>query len=53
MWNNDEAQADSPEAGYAKRISYVIGEEGRILHAYAKVDPNTHLDQLLDDLDAR
>ncbi len=44
--------ADAPEAGYAKRISYVIGEEGRILHAYAKVDPNTHLDQVLDDLDA-
>ena len=45
--------ADSPEAGYAKRISYVIGKEGRILHAYAKVDSNTHLDQVLDDLDAR
>ncbi len=45
--------ADAPEAGYAKRISYVIGEEGRILHAYAKVDPNTHLDQVLDNLDAR
>ncbi len=31
--------ADAPEAGYAKRISYVIGEDGRILHAYPKVDP--------------
>ncbi len=44
--------ADAPEAGYAKRISYVIGEDGRILHAYPKVDPNTHLDQVLVDLTA-
>ena len=44
--------ADTPETGYAKRISYVIGEEGRILHAYAKVDPKTHLDHVLSDLDA-
>ncbi len=33
-------------------ISYVIGEDGRILHAYPKVDPNTHLDQVLGDLAA-
>ena len=44
--------ADAPETGYAKRISYVIGEDGRILHAYPRVDPNTHLDQVLDDLAA-
>ena len=44
--------ADAAEAGYAKRISYVIGEDGRILHAYAKVDPKTHLDQVLSDLAA-
>ncbi len=44
--------ADAPDAGYAKRISYVIGEDGRILHAYAKVDPKTHLDQVLSDLAA-
>ncbi len=42
--------ADAPEAGYAKRISYVIGEDGRNLLAYPKVDPNTHLDQVLSDL---
>ncbi len=40
------------KAGYAKRISYVIGEDGRILRAYAKVDPKTHLDQVLRDLTA-
>jgi peroxiredoxin Q/BCP len=44
--------ADAPEAGYAKRISFMIGEDGRILHAYAKVDPKTHLDQVLSDLAA-
>ena len=44
--------ADAPETGYAKRISYLIGEDGRIFHAYAKVDPKTHLDQVLGDLAA-
>jgi len=42
--------AASPEDGYAKRISYVIGEDGRILLAYPKVDPRAHLDQVLGDL---
>ena len=42
--------ADSPDEGYAKRISYVIGEDGRILLAYPKVDPKAHLDQVLGDL---
>jgi peroxiredoxin Q/BCP len=42
--------ADAPDAGYAARISYVIDEEGRILHAYPEVDPKTHLDQVLSDL---
>lgn len=44
--------ADAPDAGYAKRISYVIGEDGRILHAYPKVKPAEHLDQVLGDLGA-
>ena len=44
--------ADAPETGYAKRISYLIGEDGRIFHAYAKVDRKTHLDQVLGDLAA-
>ena len=42
--------ADAPDAGYAKRISYLIDEDGRILHAYPEVDPKTHLDQVLGDL---
>ena len=42
--------AESPDEGYAKRISYVIGEDGRVLLAYPKVDPKAHLDQVLGDL---
>jgi len=44
--------ADVPDAGYAERISYMIGEDGRILHAYPEVDPKTHLDLVLGDLAA-
>lgn len=42
--------ADSPDAEYAKRISYVLDEEGRVLLAYPKVNPGEHLDQVLGDL---
>lgn len=42
--------ADSADAEYAKRISYVIDEEGRIQLAYLKVKPDAHLDQILQDL---
>ncbi len=41
---------DDASAQYAKRISYVIGEDGRILLAYPKVDPNKHLERILADL---
>jgi peroxiredoxin Q/BCP len=44
--------ADDATAGYAKRISYVIGEEGDILLAYPKVKPDEHLTKVLADLDA-
>ena len=44
--------ADAPDAGYAARISYLIGEDGRILHAYPEVDPKTHPDQVLGDVAA-
>ena len=42
--------ADSADAEYAKRISYVIDEEGRIQLVYPKVKPDAHLDQILEDL---
>ena len=44
--------ADTPESQYAKRISYVIGEDGNILLRYPKVNPKEHVDQVLRDLDA-
>lgn len=34
----------------AKRISYVLDEEGKVLLAYPDVDPKTHLDFILRDL---
>ncbi len=42
--------ARSADEGYAKRISYVVGEDGNILLAYPKVDPGEHLNQILQDL---
>lgn len=38
---------DDAAAGYAKRISYLIDEQGRILKAYAKVQPADHPDEVL------
>lgn len=43
--------ADSADAGYPKRISYLIGPNGDILVAYEKVDPTGHPDQVIADLD--
>jgi peroxiredoxin Q/BCP len=37
----------------AKRVSYVIDEEGRILLAYPDVNPKTHIDVILHDLGVR
>jgi peroxiredoxin Q/BCP len=42
--------AGDTSAGYPNRISYVIGEDGAVLLAYAKVKPKKHLDQILGDL---
>lgn len=44
--------ADAAGAKSARRISYVIGDNGRILLAYPKVDPREHLTRILRDLDA-
>ncbi len=41
---------DEPDAIFARRISYVIGPDGRIKHVYAKVDPASHPRQVLDEL---
>jgi peroxiredoxin Q/BCP len=39
--------ASSPESGNASRISYVIGPDGKITHAYPKVSPKDHPDEVL------
>jgi peroxiredoxin Q/BCP len=44
---------DDPTASSARRISYVIGPDGRISHAYPKVSPQEHPAQVLADLGSR
>jgi len=41
---------EDPKAGNAKRISYVIGPDGTILEAHAKVDARAHPAQVLETL---
>lgn len=43
---------DSADAGAAKRISYLIGQDGTILQAYPKATPATHPQETLDALAA-
>lgn len=43
---------DSPNAGYADRITYVIDEDGFIAHAFEKVDTRAHPKKLLELLTA-
>jgi len=42
--------ADSPSQSTAKRISYLVGPDGKVLKAYGSVDPNHHADEVLQDL---
>jgi peroxiredoxin Q/BCP len=39
-----------PVIGLDRRITYVIGEDSRILKVYPNVDPSTHAQQILHDL---
>ncbi len=41
-----------PILGLNKRITYVIGEDGRIAKMYPNVDPTTHANQILKDVGA-
>jgi peroxiredoxin Q/BCP len=41
-----------PILGLDKRITYVIGEDGRIEAVYPQVDPGTHANQIIRDLGA-
>lgn len=38
---------------YPKRISYLVGPDGRVLRGYASVDPQTHAAEVLSDLDEK
>ena len=42
--------AESADAQYPARISYLIDPEGRIQQVYGKVDPDAHPNQVLNDL---
>ena len=42
--------ADDAKAGYASRITYVIGPDGRIVQAHGKVSPKSHPKEILDSL---
>ena len=41
---------DDPRAEMAKRVSYVIGPDGKILQAYPKVSPKSHPQEVLGTL---
>ena len=41
---------DSPDAGAATRISYVIDPNGKIAQAHPKVSPKSHPQEILDSL---
>ena len=42
--------ADSPAAGVPRRVTYVIGPEGKILQAHEKVEPRSHPRAILESL---
>lgn len=42
--------ADGPSAGSAKRISYLIGPDGKVKKAYPKVNAAAHPEEVLKDL---
>jgi peroxiredoxin Q/BCP len=42
--------ADSTLRPWARRISYLVGADGKVLKAYADVNPAKHAEQVLSDL---
>jgi peroxiredoxin Q/BCP len=47
---NAYGAADGKEPGYARRISYLIGPDRKIVKAYDQVKPAAHPAQVLGDL---
>jgi peroxiredoxin Q/BCP len=43
---------DDKDAKTARRISYLIGPDGKVKKAYPKVNPAVHPDEVLADLEA-
>jgi thioredoxin-dependent peroxiredoxin len=43
--------ADSPSRIVARRISYLVGPDGKVLEAYSDVTPSQHATQVLADLE--
>ena len=41
--------SDTPDARVAKRISYLVGADGKVIKAYDDVDPNVHAAQVVVD----
>jgi peroxiredoxin Q/BCP len=41
---------DDAQAPAARRISYLIGPDGRVRKAYGKVDASSHPRQVLEDI---
>jgi len=41
-----------PILGLDRRITYVIGEDGKIADVYPKVDPSLHANEIIHDLGA-
>jgi peroxiredoxin Q/BCP len=42
--------ATSRKQGYARRISYLVGPDGKVLQAYGSVSPSRHASQVLADI---
>lgn len=42
--------ADAADAPFARRISYLVGPDGRVRQAYAQVTPATHAADVLGDI---
>jgi peroxiredoxin Q/BCP len=43
--------ADSPNQAVARRVSYLVGPDGKVLRVYDSVTPASHAQQVLGDLD--
>jgi thioredoxin-dependent peroxiredoxin len=44
--------ADSPQQPVARRISYLVGADGKVLRVYGAVTPASHADEVLRDVGA-